>query len=220
MGRKKKTDQEPTMPFGKHRGKTLAAVLREEPSYLCWLMEKVDGCEDIKKAIAGLPGFREEWEKHYERKHRRQAKTRQIVEETVRRMLGTGQEPDPDDAQALDDLCDWLFNAPAAEDAAKLRIVQGLHYGDYVQSGENLYCEKAGDEQYRFQVRDQTPPWREYEPWFVTPEADLSEVPLDILEQMDVQMSYCGEGDGDDRDAKFSETRKHIQRTMSQRSPS
>jgi len=43
-------------------------------------------------------------------------------------------------------------------------------------------------------------------------------VPLEILEQMDVQMYYCGETDV--RDAKFSETRKHVQRTISRRSPS
>ena len=46
MSRKKK--QEPTvMPIGKHKGKTLAAVMQEEPSYLCWFFETVDGFEDI-----------------------------------------------------------------------------------------------------------------------------------------------------------------------------
>ena len=66
-------------------------------------------------------------------------------------------------------------------------------------------------------VRRETSPG-EFEPWFVTPETDLSGVPLELLEQMDTQMYYCGETD--ERDAKFSETRKHIQRVMSQRSPS
>jgi hypothetical protein len=108
MGWKKKTDAEPTMPFGKHKGKTLAAVLAEEPSYLCWFMETVEGCGEVKKAIAGLPGFREEWAKHYERKHRKEATTRQIVEETVRRMMGR-EQPCP---ESLDDLCDRLFNPP------------------------------------------------------------------------------------------------------------
>ena len=128
--------------------------LREEPSYLCWLMEKVDGCEDIKKAISELPGFREEWEKYFRRKHRKELTTRQMVEETVRRMIGAGQQPDTEAAEALDDLCDWLFHEPAAEDTARLKVVQGLHYGKYVQSGENLSCVKTGDEQYRFQVCD------------------------------------------------------------------
>ena len=40
------------MPFGKYKGVALAAVLREEPSYLCWFMETVEGCRDVKKAIA------------------------------------------------------------------------------------------------------------------------------------------------------------------------
>ncbi len=53
----------------------------------------------------------------------------------------------------------------------------------------------------------------------MTPETDLSEVPLDVLEQMDYRMSYCGETE-ETRDAKFSETRKHVQRAISQRSPS
>ena len=48
---------------------------------------------------------------------------------------------------------------------------------------------------------------REYEPWIVTPETDLSDVPLDVLEQMDGQMYYCGETRRDEgrqvlRDAK------------------
>jgi hypothetical protein len=53
----------------------------------------------------------------------------------------------------------------------------------------------------------------------VTPQTDLSDVPLEILEEMDNQMYYCGECE-ETRDAKFSETRKHVQRTISQRSPS
>jgi hypothetical protein len=109
MSRKKKTDAEPAMPFGKHKGKTLAAVLAEEPSYLCWFMEKVEGCGEVKKAIAGLPGFREEWAKHHERNRRKEATTRKLIEETVCRMLGENA-PSP---ETLDSLCDRLFNPPA-----------------------------------------------------------------------------------------------------------
>jgi hypothetical protein len=106
---RKKTDKEITLPFGKHRGRNLASVLQEEPSYLCWFMEKVEGCRDIKEAIAELPGFREHWTSYQERKHRTELTTRQIVEETVSRMLGVGQPPSP---EQLDDLCDRLFNNP------------------------------------------------------------------------------------------------------------
>lgn len=219
MSRKKKADTEPTLPFGKHRGKTLAAVLREEPSYLCWFVETIEGCRDVKEAIVALPGFREAQASYYERKRRKEATIRQVVEETARRMFAAGQTPSQEqlpNAEQLDDLCERLFHGNGAEETARLRIVQGIHYGDYVQSGENLSCEKVGDEQYRFQVHEKR---HEYEPWIVTPGTDLSDLPIEILEQMDQQMSYCGEVE-ETRDAKFSETRKHIQRTMNERSPS
>ena len=118
----------------------------------------------------------------------------------------------------IDSLCDELFHGE--ETAERLKIIKEVHYGKYVQSGENLNCDKAGDERYRFQVCEEGPPRREYEPWFVTPETDLSEVSSEILQEMDYQMSYCGESDGELRDAKFSETRKHVQRAMAKRSPS
>ena len=113
-------------------------------------------------------------------------------------------EPTP---QETDDLCDRLFNGPEAEDAANPKITKSVHYGNYIQSGENLSCERAGDERYRFQVREEG---RAYEPWIVTPETDLSEVPTDVLEEMDAEMYYCGETD--ERDAKFSETQSTSRR--------
>ena len=110
MSRKKKTDdKELTLPFGKHKGKTLPVVLADEPSYLCWFVESVEGCRDIKEAIVALPGFREHWTKHQERKHRKEVTTRKLVEDTVRRMFEAGQPPSP---EQLDDLCDRLFNPP------------------------------------------------------------------------------------------------------------
>lgn len=81
---------------------------------------------------------------------------------------------------------------------------------------ENLNCEKAGSEIYWFQVCDEG---RKYKSWIVTPDTDLSGVPLQILEEMDNQMYYCGEGDDESRDAKFSVTRKHIQRVIEEREP-
>jgi hypothetical protein len=167
-------------------------------------VDQVEGCDELKEAIKAHPRFPAVWESYQEcrRKIRQKAEWRQ------------GQFSEP----TIDNVCDELFNAEP--ETQGLEIVQGFHYGDYVQSGENLYCEKAGDERYRFQVRDQTPPWREYEPWFVTPEADLSDVATEILQEMDCQMSYCGECDDESRDAKFSETRKHVQRTIGERSPS
>ena len=91
----------------------------------------------------------------------------------------------------------------------RLKIIKTVHYGRYVQSAENLICEMAGHERYRFQVREDG---RQYKPWIVTPATDLTYVPMNILEHMDAEMYYCGETD--EKDAKFSETRKHIQRTI------
>ena len=206
MSRKKKSQREPTFPFGKHKGKTLLTVMHEEPSYLCWFADTVEGCEDVKKAIVALPGFEGEQAKYCERQRLREARLRQMVEETVLRILQPGQPAGP---EPLDRLCDRLFNEPEAECVAKLKIIKAVHYGKYIQSGENLICEMAGHERYRFQAREDG---RKYKPWTVTPATDLTDVPMNILEHMDAEMYYCGETD--ERDAKFSETRKHIQRTI------
>jgi hypothetical protein len=45
------------MPFGKHRGKTISQVFRQDRSYLTWFCDTVDGNEDIKRSIRALPGF-------------------------------------------------------------------------------------------------------------------------------------------------------------------
>ncbi len=110
MGRKKKeknSDKEPTFPFGKHKGRTLAAVLQEEPSYLCWFVETVEGCEDVKQAILALPGFREEQARHYERKRRKEASVRKPAEGTVGRVLGAEQPT----RQGTGDLYERLFRS-------------------------------------------------------------------------------------------------------------
>ena len=51
------TVTEPKMPFGKHRGKPISEVFRQEPTYLGWFCNCVDGNEVVKKAIRALPGF-------------------------------------------------------------------------------------------------------------------------------------------------------------------
>ena len=45
------------MPFGKHKGKPISEVFRQNRSYLTWFCDCVDGNEVIKQAIRGLPGF-------------------------------------------------------------------------------------------------------------------------------------------------------------------
>ena len=86
-------------------------VLREEPSYLCWFVDTVEGCEDLKEAIVALPGFREQQVIYHDRKCRKEGNTRKLITETVCRMLGIGQPPSP---EQIDDVCDQLFNAPPA----------------------------------------------------------------------------------------------------------
>ena len=212
MPRKKKSQPvqlEPLVPrfaFGKFRGRTVDEVMCVESTYLAWFVDQVEGCDELKEAIKAHPRFPTARESYLT--------CRQKIQQKGEWRQGQFSQP------TIDSICDRLFYGPGAEGMSRLKIVKGLHYGDYVQSGENLSCEKAGDERYRFQVRDQTPPRREYEPWFVTPETDLSEVPSEILQEMDYQMSYCGECDDESRDAKFSETRKHIQWAIAKRSPS
>ena len=73
---RKKKQAEPILPFGKHKGKTLATVLREEPSYLCWFVETVDGYNDLKEAIFALSDFQQKQAIHYARQR---AKKRQLA---------------------------------------------------------------------------------------------------------------------------------------------
>ena len=229
MPRKKKKTQpqplEPLVPrfaFGKFRGRTVEEVMRVESTYLAWFVATIDGCEEIRAAIQAHPRVPAVWESYQEcRRNQQQAvewRQGQFSEPTIDNLCDELFNPDHDGEQppvCTSSSPDQMFHGHEA--AERLKIIKAVHYGKYVQSGENLYCDKAGDEVYRFQVREDG---QEYEPWFVTPETDLSEVPSEILQEMDYQMSYCGEGDGDDRDAKFSETRKHIQAAMQQRSPS
>ncbi len=202
--RKKKPVPQPLEPlvprfaFGKFRGRTVDEVMHVESDYAAWFVDQVEGCEEIKEAIRTHPRYPAVRDSYMESRRRRQEAEWQ---------KGRFSKP------TIDGLCEELFRP---EDMTKLKIVKGLHYGNYVQSGENLSCEKVGDEQYRFQVGEKG---REYEPWTVTPSTDLSAVPSEMLQEMDHQMSYCGESE-EMRDAKFSETRKHVQWAISQRSPS
>jgi len=56
------------MPFGKYRGKPISEVFRQDPSYLSWFCDCVDGNEVFKQAIRGLPGFSEASWKYFQQK--------------------------------------------------------------------------------------------------------------------------------------------------------
>jgi len=103
--RKKKQTTEAGMPIGKHKGKSLATILAEEPTYLCWFFDVVDGYEDVKGEIAALPEFPARLAKYRERKQLKDKTLEQRIEEVVARMFAV--EPTPAE---LDALCDDLFH--------------------------------------------------------------------------------------------------------------
>ena len=98
-----------------------------------------------------------------------------------------------------------------------LELIKGVHYKDYIQSGENIDVTRLpGEDAFVFRIID----WAEYpvkikeyhEAFVITPLTDLSAIDSDVLDELDTQMYYEGESDDEDRRfAKFSETRRHIQ---------
>ena len=107
---KRKATPEPKMPIGKHKGKAIATVLAEEPGYLCWFFESVDGYENVKQAIAAQPEFPARLAKHRERKQLKDKTLERRIEEVVSRMFAV--EPSPAE---LDALCDELFHGHEAD---------------------------------------------------------------------------------------------------------
>ena len=109
----------------------------------------------------------------------------------------------------------------------RLKIEQGTHYTKYIQSGENLQVDQLAEEVYQFTVVDYAiyrplegilAGATRHKPFIITPQTDLQGIPLDILQELDWQMSYEGECDDyQRRAAKFSKTRHHIQDTIAER---
>ena len=91
-----------TLPFGKFEGQTLPWVYEQEPSYLAWFHECVDGCEEVKEAIKGLEGI----ETHLTAfQMRRQPSTKKLTptQQEVEWLMGKFS------AQTVDLVCDELF---------------------------------------------------------------------------------------------------------------
>jgi hypothetical protein len=65
----------------------------------------VDGNEELKQAIAALPGFPARLARYRERKGLKDRSLEQRIEEVVARMFAVDPTP-----QETDDLCDRLFN--------------------------------------------------------------------------------------------------------------
>jgi hypothetical protein len=104
---KKKPEQKPiVMPIGKFKGRALSEILDEEPSYMAWFYDTVDGFEEVKQAIAALPDFPAKLAKYRERKQIKDKALEQRIEEVVSRMFAV--EPSPAE---VDDLCERLFHS-------------------------------------------------------------------------------------------------------------
>jgi hypothetical protein len=59
----------PALPYLKvakwQTGKPISEVFRQDPSYLTWFCNNVDGNEVLKRAIRALPGFSEASGKYF-----------------------------------------------------------------------------------------------------------------------------------------------------------
>ena len=102
--------------FRQAQGQGVSVVFAEEPGYLCWFYDAVDGNEELKQAIAALPEFPARLAKYRERKGLKDKTLEQRIEEVVARMFAV--EPTP---QETDALCDRLFNGQAAPAARRPR---------------------------------------------------------------------------------------------------
>jgi uncharacterized protein (DUF3820 family) len=90
------------MPFGKFEGQTLRWVHEQEPSYLAWFHETVDGCEEVKEAIRMLEGI----ETHLVAfRQKRQMSPRKLAptQQEVEWLMGKFS------AQTVDKVCEELF---------------------------------------------------------------------------------------------------------------
>jgi hypothetical protein len=99
---------EPLMPFGKHRGKPVSGVLRQDPSYLAWFCDAVDGNEGLKRAIRALPGFSEACGNRFGQK----PSVRKPEQETDLPNMGVDPRLSRED---LDRLCREILHPPEEE---------------------------------------------------------------------------------------------------------
>ena len=90
------------MPFGKFKGQKLAFVYEQQPSYLAWFHETVEGCEDVKAAIRALDGI----ERHltaFRERQRQSPKRLNSTQQEVEWLMGKFT------SQTIDRVCDELF---------------------------------------------------------------------------------------------------------------
>ena len=100
------------MPFGKFKGQTLAWVYEQQPSYLAWFHETVDGYEEVREAIRALDGiqahltaFREKQQQPIQRQlpHPRTPEQLTPTQQQVEWLMGKFS------SQTVDAVCEDLF---------------------------------------------------------------------------------------------------------------
>jgi hypothetical protein len=92
------------MPFGKFAGLTIPLVYEQQPSYLAWFHETVEGRDEIKEAIRALDGI----EAHlaaFRQKPRQPSSPRKLnpTQQDVEWLMGKFS------ASTIDKVCDELF---------------------------------------------------------------------------------------------------------------
>ncbi len=91
------------MPFGKFEGQTLRWVHEQEPSYLAWFHETVDGCEEVKEAIRMLEGIEAHLAAFRQKRQMSPRKSISSTQQEVEWLMGKFS------AQTVDEVCDELF---------------------------------------------------------------------------------------------------------------
>jgi len=90
------------MPFGKYAWLTVALVYEKDPSYVAWFHDTVDGCDEVKEAIRGLPGI----ETHltaFRQKQRLSPKQLTPTQQEVEWLMGKFS------SETVDKVCEELF---------------------------------------------------------------------------------------------------------------
>ena len=98
--------KESFMPFGKFQGLAISEIYEQQPSYLPWFHETVDGWEEIKAAIRALDGIGAHLAAFRQR-------PQQPKRQTVKSLTPTQQQVEwlmgKFTSQTVDDVCDELF---------------------------------------------------------------------------------------------------------------
>jgi hypothetical protein len=94
------------MPFGKFKGLAVTEIYEQQPSYLAWFHETVDGWEEIKTAIRALDGIEEHLEAYRQPQQ-------QPVRQPTNRVTPTRQQIEwligKFSSRTVDDVCVRLF---------------------------------------------------------------------------------------------------------------